>query len=80
MLCSVSGYHEFFFTLNLIKSRGGQPIHNFLYCVPKVSTIFFFGEQWVNQMFHDDTPVLSAAIEFVKQTFDRRPPKFYFRT
>ena len=29
--------------------------------------------------FHDDTPVFLAAVEFVMETFDWRPPKFYFR-
>ena len=29
--------------------------------------------------FHDNSPVLLAAVEFVMETFDWRPPKFYFR-
>ena len=29
--------------------------------------------------FHDDSPVLLAAVEFVMETFDWRPPEFYFR-
>ena len=28
--------------------------------------------------FHDDIPVLLVAVEFVMETFDWRPTKFYF--
>ena len=40
-----------FVTCKPIKNRGGQSLRSLLCCVPKVSTIFFLGEQWVNQMF-----------------------------
>ena len=50
MSCSVPGYHEFFLKL-IKKKRRTTTSYNFLHCVPKVSTIFFLEEQWVNQIF-----------------------------
>ena len=67
------------FFLNYLKSRGGQPprIISFI-AFPKSRQYSFLKSSGSIKYFHEDTPVLWAAVEFVKETFDPGPPKFYF--